>query len=204
MEQYLGIKAQHRDRILLYRMGDFYETFFEDAKTAARVLGIALTTRGKSQGEPVPLAGVPHHSVNTYIHRLIAAGFSVAICEQVEDPATAKGVVKRAVTEVMTPGTISLEEFLPAQSGAYCLSLFPGEVRTGFAMGDISTGEILSGEEHPAQVLGLPARFNVRERRARRIIQGIVVFRQSRPGDICTVLWSAGIDGRGRYSEGDA
>ena len=163
MEQYLGIKAQHRDRILLYRMGDFYETFFEDAKTAARVLGIALTTRGKSQGEPVPLAGVPHHSVNTYIHRLIAAGFSVAICEQVEDPATAKGVVKRAVTEVMTPGTISLEEFLPAQSGAYCLSLFPGEVRTGFAMGDISTGEILSGEEHPAQVLGLPARFNVRE-----------------------------------------
>lgn len=163
MEQYLRIKSQHPGRILLYRMGDFYETFYEDAQVAAKVLGITLTTRGKSQGEPVPLAGVPHHSVNTYIHRLIAAGHSVAICEQVEDPATAKGVVKRAVTEVMTPGTLSLEEFLPAASGAYCLSIFPGDARCGFALGDISTGELLAGEDHPAQILGLPARFNVRE-----------------------------------------
>jgi DNA mismatch repair protein MutS len=163
MEQYLRIKAQHPGRILLYRMGDFYETFYEDAQLAAKILGITLTTRGKSQGEPVPLAGVPHHSVNTYIHRLIAAGQSVAICEQVEDPATAKGVVKRAVTEVMTPGTISLEEFLPTASGAYCLALFVGESRTGFALGDISTGELLAGEDNPAQILGLPARFNVRE-----------------------------------------
>ncbi len=163
MEQYLRIKAQHPGRILLYRMGDFYETFYEDAQLAAKVLGITLTTRGKSQGEPVPLAGVPHHSVNTYIHRLIAAGHSVAICEQVEDPATAKGVVKRAVTEVMTPGTLSLEEFLPAARGAYCLSIHPGESRCGFALGDISTGELLAGEDHPAQILGLPARFNVRE-----------------------------------------
>jgi len=163
MDQYLRIKADHPDRILLYRMGDFYETFFEDARVASRVLGIALTTRGKSRGEPVPLAGVPHHSVNTYIHRLIAAGYSVAICEQIEDPAEAKGVVRRAVTEVMTPGTISLEEFLPAQSGAYCLAIAPGTSRAGFALGDISTGELLAGEEHPAQILGLPSRFEVRE-----------------------------------------
>ena len=163
MEQYHRIKQQHPDRLLLYRMGDFYETFYDDAVTASRVLGIALTTRGKSQGEPVPLAGVPHHSVETYVHRLIQAGHSVAICEQVEDPALAKGVVKREVTEVITPGTVAIEQFLPSHQGAYCLALQPGGERVGYALGDISTGELLAGLDHPAVVLGLPARFRVRE-----------------------------------------
>ncbi|MBN2171873.1 MAG: DNA mismatch repair protein MutS [Candidatus Krumholzibacteriota bacterium] len=163
MEQYRRIKQQHPDRILLYRMGDFYETFYDDAVTASRVLGIALTTRGKSQGEPVPLAGVPHHSVETYVHRLIQAGHSVAICEQVEDPALAKGVVKREVTEVITPGTVAIEAFLPSHQGAYCLALQPGEDRVGYALGDVSTGELLAGQDHPTVVLGLPARFRVRE-----------------------------------------
>ncbi len=164
MAQYQQIKREHPDRILLYRMGDFYETFYEDAVTASRVLGIALTTRGKSEGEPVPLAGVPHHSVNTYIHRLLRAGHSVAICEQVEDPALAKGVVKRAVTEVITPGTIAIEEFLPADEGSYCLALQPAiDGRIGYALGDIASGELLAGLEPAALVLGLPGRYRVRE-----------------------------------------
>jgi DNA mismatch repair protein MutS len=164
MAQYLRIKREHPDRILLYRMGDFYETFYEDAVTASRVLGIALTTRGKSEGEPVPLAGVPHHSVNTYIHRLLRAGHSVAICEQLEDAALAKGVVKRAVTEVITPGTVAIEEFLPADEGSYCLALQPAAAgRLGYALGDIASGELLAGEEASALVLGLPGRYRVRE-----------------------------------------
>ncbi|MDP6670137.1 MAG: DNA mismatch repair protein MutS, partial [Candidatus Krumholzibacteria bacterium] len=163
MEQYQRIKAQHQGQILLYRMGDFYETFYDDAVEASRILGIALTTRGSSQGNPIPLAGVPHHSVNTYIHRLIAAGCSVAICEQVEDPATAKGVVKREVLEVITPGTLTLEEFLPREQGAYCMSVFPEQDSAGFVLGDVSTGELIAGQEHPSQLLGLPSRFNVQE-----------------------------------------
>ena len=164
MAQYQRIKREHPDRILLYRMGDFYETFYEDAVTASRVLGIALTTRGKSEGEPVPLAGVPHHSVNTYIHRLLRAGHSVAICEQIEDPALAKGVVKRAVTEVITPGTIAIEEFLPANEGSYCLALQPAaDGQIGYALGDIASGELLAGLEPAALVLGLPGRYRVRE-----------------------------------------
>ncbi len=163
MEQYHRIKAQHQGRILLYRMGDFYETFYDDAVVASGVLGIALTTRGKSQGEPVPLAGVPHHSVNTYIHRLLRAGHSVAVCEQVEDPALAKGVVKREVTEVITPGTVAIEEFLPDDRGSYCLALMPGAGGVGYALGDISTGEMLAGQDPPSVILGLPSRFRVRE-----------------------------------------
>ena len=163
MEQYLRIKRQHAGRILLYRMGDFYETFYDDAKLASQVLGIALTTRGKSQGEPVPLAGVPHHSVSTYIHRLLRAGHSVAVCEQVEDPAQAKGVVKREVTEVITPGTVAIEEFLPEHQGAYCLALQPGAGQAGYALGDVSTGELMAGQDPPSVLLGLPSRFRVRE-----------------------------------------
>jgi DNA mismatch repair protein MutS len=163
MEQYHRIKSQHPGRILLYRMGDFYETFHDDAVTASRVLGITLTTRGKSQGEPVPLAGVPHHSVNTYINRLLRAGYSVALCEQTEDPAQAKGVVKREVTEVITPGTIAIEEFLPEDRGSYCLALSGDGSSMGFALGDISTGELLTGRDAASVILGLPSRFRVRE-----------------------------------------
>ncbi len=163
MQQYHRIKSQHPGRILLYRMGDFYETFHDDAVTASRVLGITLTTRGKSQGEPVPLAGVPYHSVNTYINRLLRAGHSVAVCEQTEDPAQAKGVVKREVTEVITPGTIAIEEFLPEDRGSYCLALSGDESDMAFALGDISTGELLTGRDAPSVILGLPSRFSVRE-----------------------------------------
>jgi DNA mismatch repair protein MutS len=166
MEQYRRIKREHPDRILLYRMGDFYETFFEDAVTASKVLGITLTTRGRSEGQDVPLAGVPYHAVNSYINRLLKAGHSVAVCEQVEDPALAKGVVRREVVEVITPGTVAIEEFLPAEQGSYCLALLPAAGRdeaAGFALGDVSTGELLAGQDAAAALLGLPVRFRVQE-----------------------------------------
>src|SRR5690554_4170034 len=107
MAQYLGIKADHPDTLLLYRMGDFYELFFEDAERAAALLGITLTQRGNSNGEPVRMAGVPAHSVEQYLARLLRLGESVAICEQIGDPATSKGPVERNVVRIVTPGTLT-------------------------------------------------------------------------------------------------
>ena len=107
MQQYLRIKAQHPDSLLFYRMGDFYELFFEDARKAARLLDIALTARGQSGGQPIPMAGVPYHSVEGYLARLIRKGESVAICEQLGDPAKSRGPVERQVVRIVTPGTIT-------------------------------------------------------------------------------------------------
>ena len=109
MQQYLRIKAQHPDILLFYRMGDFYELFYEDARRAAALLDIALTTRGQSAGEPIPMAGVPVHSAESYLARLVRRGESVAICEQMGDPAKAKGPVERQVVRVITPGTVTEE-----------------------------------------------------------------------------------------------
>src|SRR5262245_1914197 len=106
MRQYLEQKAEVGDAILLFRMGDFYETFYEDAKTIARVLGLTLTARNRESPDPIPLAGVPHHAVDGYVAKLVRAGFKVAVSEQVEDSKTAKGVVKRAVCRIITPGTL--------------------------------------------------------------------------------------------------
>ena len=107
MQQYLQIKERYRDAILFFRLGDFYEMFFDDAHTAAKVLDIALTSRNKSDDGSVPLCGVPYHSAEPYIQKLLDAGHKVAVCEQVEDPSTAKGVVKREVVRVITPGTVT-------------------------------------------------------------------------------------------------
>ena len=104
MQQYLEIKSQHRNAILLFRMGEFYEMFYEDAETAARVLGLTLTSRNNGGAADVPLAGVPVKAINDYLPRLVQQGFRVAICEQVEDPKLAKGVVRREVIETVTPG----------------------------------------------------------------------------------------------------
>ena len=104
MRQYLTIKAQHPNILLFYRMGDFYELFFDDAKKAAELLDISLTARGKSGGDPIPMAGVPYHAVESYLSRLVKMGESVAICEQVGDPATSKGPVERQVQRIVTPG----------------------------------------------------------------------------------------------------
>src|SRR3954447_14552002 len=112
MQQYLRIKAQHPDALLLYRMGDFYELFYGDARRAAAMLDIALTTRGQSAGEPIPMAGVPVHSVEGYLGRLLRRGESVAICEQIGDPAKSKGPVERQVVRVVTPGTVTEDTLL--------------------------------------------------------------------------------------------
>ena len=111
MRQYQQYKVQYPDAMLFFRIGDFYECFYEDARTVARVLGVALTSRSKGENA-VPMAGVPFHAVETYLHRMIAAGFKVAICEQMEDPKTAKGLIKREVTRLVTPGTLTEEAML--------------------------------------------------------------------------------------------
>ena len=107
MQQYLAIKSQFPDTLLFYRMGDFYELFYDDARRTAKLIDIALTKRGQSAGEPIPMAGVPVHSAETYLARLVKLGESVAICEQIGDPATSKGPVAREVVGVITPGTVT-------------------------------------------------------------------------------------------------
>src|SRR3990172_3104300 len=110
IQQYLGFKAQYPDKLLFFRMGDFYELFYEDARRIARLLDIALTSRGQSAGQPVPMAGVPYHAVETYLARLIRMGESIVICEQVGDPMPGKGPVDRQVVRILTPGTVTRSE----------------------------------------------------------------------------------------------
>ena len=122
MRQYTEIKRQHKDALLFFRMGDFYEMFFEDAKLASKVLGITLTSRSKAEGS-VPMAGVPHHSADSYIRRLIKAGYKVAICDQLQDPEEAKGIVDRGVTRIITPGTITEDAFLEDKSNNFLIAV---------------------------------------------------------------------------------
>ena len=151
MAQYLGIKAAHRDALLFYRMGDFYELFFADAEVAAKTLGIVLTRRGKHEGADIPMCGVPVERSDDYLHRLIRAGHRVAICEQIEDPAEAKkrggkSVVERAVVRLVTPGTLSEESLLEPTLANWLLALsrVKGEGKEAWTYGlaaiDISTG----------------------------------------------------------------
>src|SRR5712671_5338347 len=148
MQQYLRIKGQHPDMLLFYRMGDFYELFYEDARRAAALLDIILTARGQSAGEPIPMAGVPYHAVDSYLARLVRKGESVAICEQLGDPATSKGPVERQVVRIVTPGTVTdtalLEERQDTLVGAVALE---GE-RFGLAWLDLAAGRftVLQGE----------------------------------------------------------
>ncbi len=139
MQQYLRIKAEHPNDLLFYRMGDFYELFFDDADRAARLLDITLTARGQSAGKPIPMAGVPYHSAENYIARLVQSGCSIAICEQTSDPATSKGPVDREVVRVITPGTLTDEAFLDAGRDNLLAALLPGEP-FGLAYLDLSTG----------------------------------------------------------------
>ncbi len=139
MRQYLAFKNKHRDAVLLFRMGDFYEMFFEDAKTAARVLGLALTSREKGEGA-VPMAGFPHHSADNYIKRLIQAGHRVAVCEQVQDPRQANGLVERDVTRVITAGTITEEDILDRRANNFLAAVCQADGGFGLAWVDLSTG----------------------------------------------------------------
>ena len=140
MQQYLNIKADHPDNLVLYRMGDFYEVFFNDAELASELLGITLTARGKTTANPVPMAGVPVHSVEQYLARLVKHGISVAICEQIGDPATSKGPVERKVVRVITPGTLTEESLLDERSDNLLASLFSNGNRWSLSTIELSTG----------------------------------------------------------------
>ena len=140
MQQYLSIKNQYQDAILFFRLGDFYEMFLADAEVAARELDITLTSRSKG-AEPVPMCGVPYHTASTYIHRLVAKGHKVAVCDQVEDPKLAKGIVRREVVQVVTPGLVIEQDGLTASESNYLAAVVEDDERYGFSYIDISTGE---------------------------------------------------------------
>ena len=146
MRQYLEIKAQHADTLLFYRMGDFYELFFDDAKRAAGLLDIALTARGNSGGEPIPMAGVPAHSVEPYLAKLLGRGESVAICEQIGDPATSKGPVDRKVTRIATPGTVTDEALLEARRDNLLVAVNHDAGQFGVASLDLGSGRLTAIE----------------------------------------------------------
>ncbi len=142
MQQYLRIKSQHPDKLLFYRMGDFYELFFEDAERAARLLDITLTKRGSTAGEPIKMAGVPFHSVEQYLARLVKMGESVAICEQIGDPATSKGPVERKVARVVTPGTLTDAALLDDRRDNVLLAVVPVKGRAGLAWLSLASGSL--------------------------------------------------------------
>ncbi|QIR13842.1 DNA mismatch repair protein MutS [Shewanella aestuarii] len=146
MRQYLTMKAAHREMLLFYRMGDFYELFYDDAKKASEMLGISLTARGKSGGDPIPMAGIPYHAVEGYLAKLVQVGQSVAICEQIGDPATSKGPVERQVVRIVTPGTLTDEALLQERQDNLLAALYEGKVGYGFATLDISSGRFVISE----------------------------------------------------------
>src|SRR5213592_291481 len=144
MRKYLDAKEQHRDAILFFRMGDFYEMFYEDALVAARALELTLTSRSKDSNG----GGIPFHAVDGYITRLVKKGFRVAICDQVEDPRKAKGVVKREIVRVVSPGTLTDASYLDAREPAFLMAIAPGgcDQTIGVALLDLSTGEFSAAE----------------------------------------------------------
>ncbi|MBC7188211.1 MAG: DNA mismatch repair protein MutS [Calditrichaeota bacterium] len=152
MRQYLRFKAKYKDAILFFRMGDFYEMFYDDAKIASQVLGIALTSRAHGKAANVPLAGFPHHALDAYLTKMVKAGYKVAICEQVEDPKKAKVVVKRDVLEVVTPGTVLSDSLLDTKRNNFLVALYLKGEKCGLAAADVSTGDFVAGEFPLAQL----------------------------------------------------
>ena len=148
IQQYLGFKARHPNALLFFRMGDFYELFFDDARRAASLLDIALTSRGSSAGEPVPMAGVPYHAVDGYLARLVRQGESIAICEQIGDPALAKGPVERAVVRIITPGTITDESLLDERTENLLAAIHSEGDGFGLAWTEVSSGRFSLMELH--------------------------------------------------------
>ena len=165
MERYLEVKAQNPEAILLFRMGDFYELFHEDAAIAAKILGLTLTSRDKGSSNPVPMAGFPYHSLEGYLHKLIRAGKRVAICDQVEDPKTAKGMVRREVTRIVTPGTLTDDSLLEPKQRNFLASvaLNTNGDRAGISWIDVSTGEFWCTELPTSQLLDDLARIRPSE-----------------------------------------
>src|SRR6195256_2307070 len=149
MQQYLRIKAQHPDMLLFYRMGDFYELFYDDAERASRLLDLTLTTRGASAGAPIKMAGVPYHAVDQYLGKLVRIGESVAICEQIGDPATSKGPVDRQVTRIVTPGTLTDSELLEDKADNILLALCRDQSTVGLAWLSLASGALRVAEIAP-------------------------------------------------------
>ena len=167
MEQYLRIKAQHEDAILFYRLGDFYEMFFDDAKLVSRELELVLTGKDCGMDERAPMCGIPYHSSESYIGRLVAKGYKVVICEQTEDPATAKGLVNRDVVRIVTPGTIIETGLLDDSRNNYLCTVCVNGSRAGLCFADVSTSEVrgtfLSGEDLGQMIINELAAYSPRE-----------------------------------------
>lgn len=153
IKQYLGVKEKYPDAILFYRMGDFYEMFFEDAKLASEILDITLTSRDKNKENSVPLCGVPYHAAASYIQKLVDRGYKVAICEQMEDASQAKGIVNREVIRVVTPGMVLEDELLQPKVNNFLMAIAPGEECFGVSFLDASTGDFLASEVNTVQSL---------------------------------------------------
>src|SRR5438874_2408140 len=151
MRQYAAIKKEHPSALLFFRLGDFYELFFDDAKVAARELQITLTSRNKEKGVAVPMCGVPYHAAESYIAKLIRKGFRVAICDQMEDPRATKTLVKREVTRVVTPGTATDSHVLEPRENSYLAAVTEKEGAMGLAFADLSTGDFQATEFSGAQ-----------------------------------------------------
>src|SRR6202790_2392900 len=154
MRQYHAVKQQVPDTLLMFRLGDFYELFFDDAVTAARELEITLTARNKEKGAAIPMCGVPYHSAENYIARLIQKGYRVAICDQVEDPRVAKKLVKREITRVVTPGTAMDANLVRSRENNYLAAVARAGTRSAVAHVDVSTGEFRVTELEAAEVSG--------------------------------------------------
>src|SRR6266849_3223478 len=163
MRQYYGIKQQVPQALLLFRLGDFYELFFDDAVTAARELEITLTSRNKEMGEPIPMCGVPYHSAENYIARLIQKGYRVAICDQMEEASSAKKLVKREVTRIVTPGTAMNAAVLRPRENNYLAAVMTNGTRAGVAHVDVSTGEFRATEMDAGEVVAAMETLNARE-----------------------------------------
>src|SRR4051812_20675325 len=168
MRQYQQFKAQYPEYVLFFRMGDFYEMFWEDAKQAAKTLGVALTSRNKGAVDEIPMAGVPFHAVEGYLRKMIAAGHKVAICEQMEDPALAKGVIKREVVRLMTPGTLTDDPLLDGRSDNFLAAVAfnvtkSDGYRAALAWVELSTGACVAMSGGEGQVLDCVARLSPAE-----------------------------------------
>src|SRR5690348_2894089 len=155
MKQYNAIKAKHPGALLLFRVGDFYETFGQDAITASKVLDIVLTKRGNGSASETALAGFPHHSLDTYLPKLVRAGHRVAICDQLEDPRFVKGIVKRGVTELVTPGLSFNDNVLERKQNNFLASICTGKNVMGVSFLDVSTGEFYAAQGSETYILKL-------------------------------------------------
>jgi len=163
MERYMEVKRENPGTMLLFRMGDFYELFHEDAQNAAKVLGLTLTSRDKTSENPTPMAGFPYHQLDVYLQKLIHAGFRAAICDQVEDPKKAKGLVRREVTRVVTPGTLTDDQLLDPRQSNFLACIAPSKTSIGLAWLELSTGRFLLTELEPSQLQDELARISPAE-----------------------------------------